>query len=1351
MSARVNEDEGGGGSSLIATSGVASSSLLLLGRHVMDTSACSALHDETDELQWIADSFHEQSAASAAVRSSWADLNHLASWTSHHSHARHCRHTPMQRSILNMDLSYEDFSKNMDANLAQIDMETFRSEDINHAILSLQSARAGVGEECASLSGSLIDDLPIDSSQRVNEICRKTPLFSPLKEASVPSASHILMADSLDCSYHGDLVLTCRATNKNNYTLAFEQSQIIHPDGASEDSELAGSSEAQSNWSGSENANDKSGCATTGRGDASVAGSKSGMVHSEFAFTTWSRVSSDGREDSGKSHSLPDLLKRSMTKSVLQKTCNTLYTINDCQVIEDRRSGVPLLRMFMDKGGRGSQEVMHCSSSTTETQNGCRAGSALGGTGNKEANPCQGGHTRISSGQFPGEKDDPMDGSFTLPLTTLPIFNARSSNVSQAQELLSANAVTNVHQVRARQKLDNTLNNNTVILDDSTTLSEEDGSQCFEDSLVGLLAARRGFTCPGVSATATALTSPIREEDEQCLGSASSCDEPMRDVGTNSSTNSSGSNSTGNDSNNPSPPYDSKPLPKINNFVGQRVSPARRGELVGSESSGYISRQNSNDQINKSPNAQQFLLCAGNRRSTPKMGSLQCSTQVRTVAIQTGPPSPTPHTGTEEPDCHVVTPEQLLDPQSTPINKSIYVCYPNYSLPDLSFLKDIKPGHAVVLQPTEIGQTTKLPAQTPPAKESVTQHMNLVAAVGTPARRRAQSSGPKCRPKSYNDCEATLRTGVERIKDWESLSLLLPDDIKLMVKQMRGEVQAAQAAQTTTATAAAAGVPGSIRMREKDSGSRQPRPLRIDQIAGTYEEVYISGGAGVHIDERDGSSLRRHSLLNLPSLTGLIPTGLDLNTVATPQQTFTQQTNSNSSSSNCCCRGTKKAVSFSDNLCKGLSSDHRTPATCGCRNFALNLQDCMTPTPGSIASGGSRGFAGIAMGMPFREHTPQGLSPSGFVSPLTHSQHELVTAKRHLLDSIYTAIRQVVDAYGRDKERDAKMQLLSDDSEAGREVSRGLLPALERLLEDGLLPHVRGLFGPLPNSKWHLVESMVQTKEGRKEVRELLDYIHSVNAALDEGAKFRCFALGLVNLGCLDAWITLLLATASVQHKHYQTSAFLPLLSHYSFFFLQEELVSNLRVLSELPFAFNLNMAAKLRPHQQGTKGRARPVSYPAAVKKEPEPPKKDTQKFRQLRNQWEKMSGLALPNRQHQQPITATTVPSTTGAAGAASNPRVHQADNLRSNRHSQPAARHLPAQKTQSSPQRGFSATTAKRNASTASSVASTASTVKASSAGSERDPNSVVLVRKSLIPIRGWSSKGTVHQDRAHGKAK
>lgn len=79
-------------------------------------------------------------------------------------------------------------------------------------------------------------------------------------------------------------------------------------------------------------------------------------------------------------------------------------------------------------------------------------------------------------------------------------------------------------------------------------------------------------------------------------------------------------------------------------------------------------------------------------------------------------------------------------------------------------------------------------------------------------------------------------------------------------------------------------------------------------------------------------------------------------------------------------------------------------------------------------------------------------------------------------------------------------------------------------------------------------------------------------------------------------------------------------------------------------------------------------MSYPAAVKKEPEPPKKDAQKFRHLRNQWEKMSGLTLPNRQQHLP-------------SAANNPRVNQADNLRTNRHSQPTPnKHLSAQKTQS-----------------------------------------------------------------------
>lgn len=47
---------------------------------------------------------------------------------------------------------YESISRNIDANLAEIDMETFRSEDIN-AVFRQQG-----GEECASLSESMFND-----------------------------------------------------------------------------------------------------------------------------------------------------------------------------------------------------------------------------------------------------------------------------------------------------------------------------------------------------------------------------------------------------------------------------------------------------------------------------------------------------------------------------------------------------------------------------------------------------------------------------------------------------------------------------------------------------------------------------------------------------------------------------------------------------------------------------------------------------------------------------------------------------------------------------------------------------------------------------------------------------------------------------------------------------------------------------------------------------------------------------------------------------------------------------------------------------------------------------------------
>jgi iporin len=103
---------------------------------------------------------------------------------------------------------YEDLAKNIDANLAEVDMENYRHEDI-HSLLHLQSQQNSINR---SKRLHLKDQNEFD-----NSICKSEILFSPVKE------SHISV-DSLDMDgYADDIILTCQA-NKDNYTIAFEGS-----------------------------------------------------------------------------------------------------------------------------------------------------------------------------------------------------------------------------------------------------------------------------------------------------------------------------------------------------------------------------------------------------------------------------------------------------------------------------------------------------------------------------------------------------------------------------------------------------------------------------------------------------------------------------------------------------------------------------------------------------------------------------------------------------------------------------------------------------------------------------------------------------------------------------------------------------------------------------------------------------------------------------------------------------------------------------------------------------------------------------------------------------------------------
>ncbi|XP_055322879.1 myb-like protein A isoform X3 [Sitodiplosis mosellana] len=103
---------------------------------------------------------------------------------------------------------YDDLAKNIDANLAGVDMESFRAEDINLLLSTIPNM-------CKS-NAKKQQEKELD-----NSIFKSKQLFSPVKES-------ILSVDSLDMDCYAedcDMIITCQA-NKNNYTIAFEGSTM---------------------------------------------------------------------------------------------------------------------------------------------------------------------------------------------------------------------------------------------------------------------------------------------------------------------------------------------------------------------------------------------------------------------------------------------------------------------------------------------------------------------------------------------------------------------------------------------------------------------------------------------------------------------------------------------------------------------------------------------------------------------------------------------------------------------------------------------------------------------------------------------------------------------------------------------------------------------------------------------------------------------------------------------------------------------------------------------------------------------------------------------------------------------
>uniref|UniRef100_A0A8D8WN25 Uncharacterized protein n=1 Tax=Cacopsylla melanoneura TaxID=428564 RepID=A0A8D8WN25_9HEMI len=124
----------------------------------------------------------------------------------------------LQRSSILSASCYDDLARDLDANLAHVDMEDFSHEDIHSLLHTLppmcvRDMQERTGEMFASMVST-----GDEGEESHPSLVKSGPLFSPVKECSLPPAG-TYSVDSLDCD---EMMITCQHPNKHNYTIAFQ-------------------------------------------------------------------------------------------------------------------------------------------------------------------------------------------------------------------------------------------------------------------------------------------------------------------------------------------------------------------------------------------------------------------------------------------------------------------------------------------------------------------------------------------------------------------------------------------------------------------------------------------------------------------------------------------------------------------------------------------------------------------------------------------------------------------------------------------------------------------------------------------------------------------------------------------------------------------------------------------------------------------------------------------------------------------------------------------------------------------------------------------------------------------------
>ncbi|XP_045524227.1 uncharacterized protein LOC123714125 isoform X2 [Pieris brassicae] len=638
---------------------------------------------------------------------------------------------------------YNDLARDLDANLAEADIESFKTEDI-HALLmttNLPDDRANnsnpQGEMFASISSSLMDKFRFDSSISVHSscqgeesvgsintmsICKSELLFSPVKEGA--HGVHFSV-DSLDCELptEQDLILTCQA-NKDNYTIAFEGSLTIY----SEDSECAETAVNQKH-----DKLDKDDMRIILDSDERTRRNlellerckkltnklTTSMARSDVGLTTWSKLkkqtsqlplqrhpsgnnnensneSTDATNDMNssviKSQSLPNLYRRKLMSSSINSAALSNSTV-DSFTVNQRLHSTPICMKVYDVSQNRSQGSQHSEPMST---------SSTDQTSTDKSQTKQQSFNLVKL--FMKQKSDSNEGMVTMD--QLDRSECWPSSGGESGESLGEHKAEINKSISMRPQAELPIE----ATEETSSLFYEEirtnpFNRVYDEVLLEEEESDGAKLSDSESNLYAVVNKPrIRRTNTNLINSPSRVRHNKKSVSSHSSATSVSISSCSES--------DGTQITKMNKIIHRETCDTKATSTNFESSTEDKCMQTSNLQTSVSHERELYKVVEASFLEKLKEG-----------------------------DCE----------------KPVFVLYPNYTLPDISFLNG-RPN--IYLSPVKVNMSPKTDSK----------------------RNRTQVKGK--RPFSCNDVEMLKKKGLGHIKDWDSLNFLLPLECRQLLSEV---------------------------------------------------------------------------------------------------------------------------------------------------------------------------------------------------------------------------------------------------------------------------------------------------------------------------------------------------------------------------------------------------------------------------------------------------------------------------------------------------------------------------------------------------------------------------------------